>query len=99
MAKVKIDLDRLSAAISKYDEVIEEFEQSVSNTEKAINLLQNSGWKSGASTAYFMMYQNTWKQNMEKRIKIIQHLRECLNKAQQEYTVVYEELQQIDSVL
>lgn len=97
--KIKIDLDVLNAAISQYDEIINEFEQSLKDTEKAINSLKSSGWKSGASTAYFLTYEDTWKKNMQKKLKIIKHLRLCLKKAKTEYTGVYEELQQIDSVL
>lgn len=97
--KIKIDLDVLNAAISQYDGIINDFEQSLKDTEKAINSLKSSGWKSGASTAYFLTYEDTWKKNMQKKLKIIKHLRSCLKKAKTEYTNVYEELQQIDNVL
>lgn len=101
MAKtnITIDLDKLSSAITSYDEIISSFEQAVKDTEKAISSLKTSGWKSGASTAYFLTYEDTWKKNMKKRIKIIKHLRDCLKKAQKEYTAVYEEMQQLDSAL
>lgn len=36
---------------------------------------------------------------MKKRIKIIKHLRDCLEKAENEYSAVYEELQALDSDL
>ena len=39
------------------------------------------------------------KKNMKKRIKIIKHLRDCLEKAENEYSAVYEELQALDSDL
>lgn len=97
--KIKIDLDKLSSAITNYEDIISDFEQSVKDTEKAINSLKTSGWKSGASTAYFLAYEDTWKKNMEKRIKIIKHLKDCLKKAKDEYTEVYNEMQQLDSVL
>lgn len=97
--KIKINLDKLSSAINSYDEIIIEFEEAVSNTEKAINSLKTSGWKSGASSAYFLTYEDTWKKNMNKRIKIIKHLRDCLKKANTEYTAVYEEMLELDTVL
>lgn len=97
--KIKINLDKLSSAINSYDEIITEFEEAVSNTEKAINSLKTSGWKSGASSAYFLTYEDTWKKNMNKRIKIIKHLRDCLKKANTEYTAVYEEMLELDTVL
>ena len=64
--KIKIDLDKLSAALSSYDEAINEFEQSLENTENAINTLKASGWQSGASDAYFLTYEDTWKKKYEK---------------------------------
>ena len=97
--KIKINLDKLSTAINNYNEIITDFEDAVKNTEKAISSLKTSGWKSGASTAYFLTYEDTWKKNMNKRIKIIKHLRDCLKKAQTEYTAVYDEMLELDSVL
>lgn len=97
--KIEIDLDKLSSAIASYDDIIANFEQAIKESEKAINSLRNSGWKSGASTAYFLEYEDTWKQNMEKKLKIIKHLRDCLNKANAEYTGVYEEMQQLYTAL
>ena len=100
MAKsIYIDLDKLEKAIEKYEDLIEDFEESIKKTEKAIELLRTSGWKTGASTQYFLTYEDTWKQNMEKRMKIIKHLKKCLVKAQKEYSDVYEELELLDSVL
>ena len=97
--KIKINLDKLSTAISSYDEIITDFEEAVSNTEKAISSLKTSGWKSGASSTYFLTYEDTWKKNMNKRIKIIKHLRDCLKKANTEYSPLYEEMLELDTVL
>ena len=97
--KIYMNLDNLSAAVSEYDDIITEFDEAMKNAEKAIKALKSSGWKSSASTAYFLTYEDTWKQNMDKRLKIIKHLKACLKKAQTEYTNVYEEMEQLDSVL
>lgn len=97
--RIKVDLDELKSAITSYDEIIVAFEQSVKDTEKAINSLKSSGWKSGASTAYFLAYEDTWKKNMEKRLSIIKHLRSCLKKAEKEYNALYEEMQELDNGL
>lgn len=101
MAKtyISIDLEKLSSAISSYDDIISEFEEAINNAEKAINSLKTCGWKSNASNAYFLAYDDTWKKNMNKRLKIIKHLRDCLKKAQTEYTAVYEEMEELDSAL
>ena len=96
---IQIDLDSLSNAIQHYDTIISSFEDSLKCSEQAINALKSSGWKSGASVVYFMTYEDTWKKNMKKRIQIIKHLKDCLIKAQTEYTAVYDELIQIDSNL
>lgn len=101
MAKtyISIDLDKLASAISSYDDIISEFEDALKSTEKAINSLKTCGWKSNASSAYFMTYDDAWKKNMNKRLKIIKHLRDCLMKAQTEYTAVYEEMENLDKPL
>lgn len=91
-----IDLDALNSAISKYDDMIEGFKQSLCEANKGIEQLRSSDWISGASTAYFMMYEDTWKQNMAKRLLIIMHLRDCLNLAKREYEAIYDELQMVD---
>ncbi len=96
---IKIDLDKLSNAISSYSTIISDFEQAVKDTEDAIKSLKTSGWKSGASTQYFLTYENTWKKNMNKRIKIIKHLKQCLEKAKKEYQDVYDEMTKLDSAL
>lgn len=97
--RIRIDLDSLSTAITNYNNIIDDFENAVKETEKAINSLRTSGWKSGASTAYFMTYEDSWKKNMQKRIKIITHLRDCLKKAYDEYTGVYEEMMKLSDDL
>lgn len=96
---IEIDIDKLSNAISQYDSIITEFENAVKNTERAMNSLKSSGWKSGASTQYFLTYEDTWKKNMQKRIKIIKHLRSCLSKAQKEYTEIYNAADTLDKAL
>lgn len=101
MAKndIKIDLGKLSSAISSYETIISDFEQAVKDTEDAIKSLKTSGWKSGASTQYFLTYENTWKKNMKKRIKIIKHLKKCLEKAKSEYQDIYDEMTKLDNAL
>lgn len=97
--RIVIDLDKLSAAVSRYDDIIAEFEESVRATEQAISLLKNSAWKSAASTAYFLQYDDGWKKNMDRRLKIIRHLKDCLVLAQTEYDAVYQEMDGLDSDL
>lgn len=63
---IKIDLDKLSTAITLYNTIISDFEQAVKDTEDAIKSLKTSGWKSGASTQYFLTYENTWKKICRK---------------------------------
>lgn len=101
MAKthITIDLGKLTNAISNYEIIISDFEQAVKETEEAIKTLKSSGWKSSASTQYFLTYENTWKKNMKKRIEVIKHLKKCLEKAKNEYQGIYDEMNQLDSAL
>lgn len=88
---LKIDLDELNNTIQAYEGAIIDFETSIKNVDTTLSKLKASGWKSGASTAYFLHYEDTWKENMKKHIKIIKHMKDCLIKARSEYTNVKNE--------
>lgn len=89
MAKLVVDLEQLQQTINDYKKSIEEFTKMKGDLEKAIEDLKSSGWVSGASTAYFETYEDTWKSNMEMHMKILGHLEDCLVKAKADYDELY----------
>lgn len=97
--RISIDLDKLNKAIQEYANIINDFKTAIKQTEQAIDILKNTDWKSGASTAYFMQYEDTWKKNMETRIKILEHLLKCMIFAKLEYESIYEWQEALDKEL
>lgn len=90
MDSLTIDLSQLKTTIKTYDKAITDFQNSFDNLDKAIDTLKNSGWQSGASTQYFSLYDSSWKANMQRHLQIMQHLKSCLDNAEEEYVVLYE---------
>lgn len=97
--KINVDLEELEKAVVAYETIIDLFEDSIKDTEKAIQSLKNSGWKSGASAAYFMTYNDKWKKNMQQRLNIIKHLKNCLVTAEINYSNLYEAMRELPDAL
>ena len=87
--RLRIDLEQLNATIAKYDQSTSEFENIIKTLDISVDALRSSGWKSGASDAYFKNFDETWKKNMEMHISIINHLTDCLREAKREYESIY----------
>ena len=85
MAKFHVDTDVMQSTIVTYQNAITDIEMAVSNAEKAIETLKSSAWQSAASKEYFNNFDASWKVNIEKRIQVITHLKECLNGAYIDY--------------
>lgn len=97
--KLTIDFDALDSTIKSYEEASKSFEDMILKLDKTIDELKNSEWKSSAATAFFESYDGNWRVNMEKHILIINHLRECLEKARSDYRELEEEATELESVL
>jgi len=97
--KLKIDLDQLNETITEYEKSYNDFESLISTLSASVAALQNTGWKSAASEAFFQTYEETWKTNMQMHLKIINHLKECLINAKNEYEALYESIPSISNSL
>ncbi|HHW47062.1 MAG TPA: WXG100 family type VII secretion target [Clostridiaceae bacterium] len=97
--KLKIDFDQLNDTIKDYEKSIDEFETLVNTLTASVDALKNSGWKSAASDAFFKTFDETWKKNIEMHIKILIHLKECLNYAKTEYETLYNSIPSIGNSL
>ncbi|SEW13223.1 WXG100 family type VII secretion target [[Clostridium] fimetarium] len=95
METLKVDLTQLRQTIVVYETATDDLQTSFNELETAMNTLKNSGWKSGASTKYFSTYDTSWKNNMERQLKIINHLKSCLGVAEVEYQTLYNQVNSI----
>ncbi len=91
MAKFRVDTDVLQSTINTYATVIDDIEKAISDAQKAIDVLRTSGWKTNASRAFFDNYDNSWKTNVNNRVKVIKHLKECLEDAKSDYEALCSE--------
>lgn len=100
MAKrLKVDFNDLQSSIKTYNRTKEDFETVLKNLSQSIDNLKSTGWKSGASDAFFKTFDENWKKNMELHIRIVEHLLECLENANKEYTTVHENIKTLGNDL
>lgn len=99
MAKFSVDTEILQDTIDSYQKGIDEMEQAIKIADIAVDLLRSSDWKSDASRAFFDNYDNSWKNGIEDRIKVIKHLRDCLKNAKKDYNKLIETVPQLGNKL
>ena len=85
MATFKIDTDILQDTINTYRTVIEDIEKAIKDAQGAVDVLRSSGWKTNASKAFFDNFDSAWKTNIDNRVKVVKHLKECLSEAKKDY--------------
>ena len=94
-----VDFDALNETIDLYESSLDDFKSMISKLDKVIGTLKSSEWKSDAATAFFNSYDENWKQNMQKHILIIEHLKECLEEARKEYDSLADDAQDLELAL
>lgn len=99
MAKFKIDTDILQTTISTYATIIEDIQNAIKDAEQAIDVLKTSGWKTNASKAFFDNFDSSWKKGVNDRVKVVKHLKECLEEAKKDYDGLCSEASKLDSAL
>ena len=99
MAKFKVDIDILQDTVSTYTTVIEDIETAIKDAQDAIDVLKSSGWKTNASEAFFDNFDSSWKTNINNRIKVVKHLKECLSDAKGDYEGLYSAASQLGNPL
>lgn len=85
MSKFRVDTDVLTDTINTYKIIADDINRAIRDAENAVNALKTSGWQSNAGKAFFDNFDYSWKVNMAKRVKVIIHLRQCLENARNEY--------------
>ena len=92
MAKLlAVDFDQMQRTLSLYDEAVSQLQNAITSLDTAMDYLKNSGWKSGASTAYFKTFESSWRKSLETCITEISFQRENLVFAQNNYEALKEE--------
>lgn len=71
--KLRVNPDELRDGANKYGELDTKLANTISKIDEAINILKDSDWKSGASSAYFSKYDTQWKKvwKIVKRCSIL----------------------------
>ena len=85
MAVFKVDTDILQDTINTYRTAIDDIEKAVKDAEQAIDVLKGSGWKTNASQAFFDKFDSSWKTGINNRVKVVKHLKVCLEDAKKDY--------------
>lgn len=93
--KLSVNFDAMENTIRQYEESADDFKNMLSTLNKSVNVLRDSGWKSGASEAYFSSYDETWKKNMEDHLKIIEFMRDCLRDAVNDYKSLENDINEV----
>ncbi len=85
MARFRVNTDTLQDTINAYQTAISNIEKAIKDAEQAIDTLKTSGWKTNASKAFFENFDSIWKTNINNRVKVIKHLKSCLQDAKTDY--------------
>jgi len=93
--KLKIDFDVLDKTIETYDSQINGFIEAREGVVRALVLLRQSGWDSGASKVWFELMDTGWLDSMAYHIRVIKELKNELNTAKNNYSEVYSEQERL----
>lgn len=95
MAKFRVNTDTLQETIDAYQTIISDIELAIKEAEQAIDVLKTSGWKTAASKEFFENFDSSWKTSINNRVKIIKHLKACLQDAKIDYDELFSEASQL----
>ena len=95
----KVDTDILQDTIVTYRTAISDIENAIKEADRAIIALKESGWKTSASREFFNNFDSNWKKAINDRLKILRHLKECLEDAKNDYDGLFSSASQIGNSL
>lgn len=93
--RLRIDIDVLDKTINTYDSKIDGFVQARENVMKALVLLRQSGWDTGASRVWFELMDMGWLDSMAYHIRVIRELQKELIIARNNYNEVLAEQERL----
>lgn len=88
--EVKVNLDMLEDVWKIYNDEITSLKEAVKKLDEVIETLRSSAWKTNGADEFFKNYDKEWKRNFEEHISYLEHLRDCLSKARDEFGSAYQ---------
>ncbi len=88
--EVKVDLEQLGSVWQTYNNEISHLREAIDSLNKTMDVLRASAWKTNGSDEFFRNYDATWKKRFEEHLSYLEHLRDCLNKANTEFSYAYQ---------
>ena len=99
MAKLIVDLDVMQSTINAYNREILKFKEAKVSIIRSLASLKASGWDSQASKAWFSLLDDEWLKNIDYQIRLLEHLRDCIQYGKQEYDKVLQKQDRLDNCL
>ena len=88
--EVKVNLDLLDKAKQIYNKQINTLRKAMQELEATMDELRTAAWQTEGSRQLFELYDGGWQKNMEEHIQYLEHLRDCLKLAQDEFHSGYD---------
>lgn len=88
--EVKVNLDLLEDVWKTYDQEITNLKDALKEVNEVIEKLRSSAWTTNGADEFFKNYDDEWKNNFEDHIAYLEHLRDCLSKAKDEFGDAYQ---------
>lgn len=95
MKDLEVNLDVMQETIRKYDSLITELKETRETLRNHIAELREEAWVSQAGTVFQEKFSAQWSQDLDKYIASLEHLKENLVIACQEYGELEEKARKI----
>jgi len=96
---LRVDTSKMQSTARNYDNALSDLAKAESSLKKAIEQLRTSGWKSGASAAFFRQYDDRWSKSFQVHMTTIKHLKDSLSSAQHDYEALADKAANLTSDL
>ena len=88
------DSESFNAAISKYNTAVSDYKKLSDSLKKAVDGMQG-GWNTSAGEAFFKNFNDDFTPVLEKHIKFLEYLVQCLEYAAVKYDQVVDKAQNL----
>lgn len=95
MTDLEFDTEAFHVAAAQYHELSNNIIELKNKLAEELRILTTEKWKSDAANAYMKKYENTWAENVQEYVNLINHLEEILKYAELEYSQLAERIEDI----